>query len=60
MTKDWPADLPDLFAPSKRIFDPAEIASAVVYFLSDECGPVSGSVLDIEQYPMIGRNLAKC
>lgn len=60
MADDWPADLPDLFAPSKRIFNPEEIASAVVYFLSDEAGPVSGSVLDIEQYPMIGRNLAKC
>ncbi|MCF6312942.1 MAG: SDR family oxidoreductase [Verrucomicrobiales bacterium] len=60
MPADWPADLPAIFAPSKRIFDAAEIASAAVYFLSDEAGPVSGSVLDIEQYPMIGRNLAKC
>lgn len=60
MPENWPADLPALFAPSKRIFDPAEIAAAVVYFLSDEAGPVSGSVLDVEQYPLIGRNLAKC
>lgn len=60
MAEDWPAHLPAIFAPSKRIFDPAEIASAVVYFLSDEAGPVSGSVLDVEQYPLIGRNLAKC
>ena len=60
MAEDWPADLPPIFAPSKRIFDPAEIASAVVYFLSDEAGPVSGSVLDVEQYPLIGRNPAKC
>ena len=60
MSEDWPADLPAMFAPSKRIFDPAEIAAAVVYFLSDEAGPVSGSVLDVEQYPLIGRNPAKC
>lgn len=60
MPSNWPAELPDIFAPSKRIFNPEEIASAAVYFLSDEAGPVSGSVLDIEQYPMIGRNLAKC
>ncbi len=60
MDENWPADLPAIFAPSKRIFDADEIASAAVYFLSDEAGPVSGSVLDIEQYPLIGRNLAKC
>ena len=60
MDENWPADLPAMFAPSKRIFDPAEIAAAVVYFLSDEAGPVSGSVLDVEQYPLIGRNPAKC
>ncbi len=60
MSEDWAADLPAMFAPSKRIFDPAEIAAAVVYFLSDEAGPVSGSVLDVEQYPLIGRNPPKC
>ncbi len=56
---DWPSRLSNQFAPSGRIFDPAEIASAVIYFLSDESGPISGSVLDIEQHPMIGRNPSK-
>lgn len=56
---DWPEKIGSFFAPSGRIFDPAEIASAVLYFLSEESGPVSGSVLDIEQHPMIGRNPAK-
>jgi len=56
---DWPSRLSNQFAPSGRIFDPAEIAAAVIYFLSDESGPVSGSVLDIEQHPMIGRNPLK-
>lgn len=60
MADDWPADLPKMFAPSGRIFRPEEIAAAAVYFLSDECGPLSGSVLDIEQHPFIGRNPAKC
>ena len=60
MDDDWPADLPKMFAPSGRIFRPEEVAAAAVYFLSDECGPVSGSVLDIEQYPFIGRNPPKC
>lgn len=59
LPEDWPKLLGDFFAPSGRIFDPAEIAAAAVYFLSDESGPVSGSVLDIEQHPFIGRNPPK-
>ncbi len=60
MKSDWWADLPKMFAPSGRIFDPAEIAEAVMYFLSDASGPISGQVLDIEQHPFIGRNPPKC
>jgi len=56
---DWPGRVDARYAPSGRLFDPAEVAAAAVYFLSDEAGPVSGSVLDIEQYPLIGRNPAK-
>ncbi len=59
LPSNWPSRIGPNFAPSGRIFDPAEIASAVVYFLSEESGPVSGSILDIEQHPMIGRNPAK-
>ncbi len=33
--------------------------TAAVYWLSDEAGPVSGQVVDLEQYPFIGRNPAK-
>lgn len=59
LPEDWPRLLGTFYAPSGRIFDPAEIAAAAVYFLSDEAGPISGSVLDIEQYPFIGRNPEK-
>ncbi|MCB1228618.1 MAG: SDR family oxidoreductase [Verrucomicrobiae bacterium] len=59
LPEDWPKLLGDFFAPSGRIFDPAEIAAAVIFFISDECGPMSGSVLDIEQHPFIGRNPPK-
>jgi hypothetical protein len=38
---------------------PETIATAAVYWLSDESRPVSGSVLEIEQYPVIGRNPIK-
>jgi len=59
MDDDWYKELPDLFAPAQRIFEPHEIASGAVYLLSDECGPVSGQILELEQFPMIGRNLPK-
>ncbi|MCG8586546.1 MAG: SDR family oxidoreductase [Pirellulales bacterium] len=55
----WYEDLPAEYAPSGRIMLPDEIAAAAVYFLSDECGPVSAQVLDCEQYPYIGRNPPK-
>jgi NAD(P)-dependent dehydrogenase (short-subunit alcohol dehydrogenase family) len=60
MPEDWPAQLPKQFAPSGRLLTPEEIAEAVVFFLGDDCGPVSGSVLELEQHPMIGRNPPKC
>ncbi|HTF31032.1 MAG TPA: SDR family oxidoreductase [Flavitalea sp.] len=56
---DWYKSLPDVYAPSGRILMPKEIAAAAVYFLADESGPVSGQVLDVEQYPFIGRNPPK-
>jgi NAD(P)-dependent dehydrogenase (short-subunit alcohol dehydrogenase family) len=59
MKSDWYRDLPDIFAPAKRLFAPEEIAAGAVFLLSDECGPVSAQVMDLEQFPMIGRNLPK-
>jgi NAD(P)-dependent dehydrogenase (short-subunit alcohol dehydrogenase family) len=56
---DWPNNIPAQFAPTGRIMAPAEIAAAAVYWLSDESRPISGSVVDLEQYPFIGRNPTK-
>ena len=56
---NWYEDLSDIFAPAHRLFSPDEIAAAAIYWLSDECGPVSAQVMDLEQFPMIGRNLSK-
>lgn len=56
---DWYKDLPDVYAPAGRILSPEEIAAAAIYWLSDECGPVSGQVVELEQYPVIGRNPPK-
>ena len=59
LSEDWYKDLPSVYAPSGRIFAPAEIAAAAIYWLADEGGPVSGQVVDLEQYPFIGRNPPK-
>lgn len=56
---DWYKDVPRVYAPSGRILWPEEIAAGVVYWISDECGPVSGQVMELEQYPFIGRNPPK-
>jgi NAD(P)-dependent dehydrogenase (short-subunit alcohol dehydrogenase family) len=59
LNADWYKDIPDVYAPAGRILDPGEIAAAAVYWLADECGPISGQVVDLEQHPFIGRNPPK-
>jgi NAD(P)-dependent dehydrogenase (short-subunit alcohol dehydrogenase family) len=59
LPEDWPTKLPREFAPSGRLLSPQDIAWAAVYFLSDEAALVNGTVFDISQYPVIGRNPAK-
>lgn len=59
LSETWYEDLPKMYAPAGRILWPEEIAAASVYWLSDEAGPISGQVVDLEQYPMIGRNAPK-
>jgi NAD(P)-dependent dehydrogenase (short-subunit alcohol dehydrogenase family) len=59
LPKDWPEKVERTSAPSGRLLKPEEIAAAAVYWLSDESRPISGSVLELEQYPVIGRNPTK-
>ncbi|MDF2156821.1 SDR family oxidoreductase [Algoriphagus sp. CAU 1675] len=59
LSETWFESLPEMYAPAGRILWPEEIAAAAVYWLSDESGPISGQVVDLEQYPMIGRNAPK-
>lgn len=59
LADDWYKDLPNVYAPAGRLIWPKEIAAAAVYWLSDECGPISGQVMTLEQYPFIGRNPPK-
>jgi NAD(P)-dependent dehydrogenase (short-subunit alcohol dehydrogenase family) len=56
---DWPQQVEPQYAPSGAIMSPEDIASAAVYWLSDESRPISGTVMELEQYPIIGRNPVK-
>jgi NAD(P)-dependent dehydrogenase (short-subunit alcohol dehydrogenase family) len=55
LADDWPKRVSKEFAPSGRILSPEDIAWAAVYFLSDEAPLINGTVMEIEQFPMIGR-----
>jgi NAD(P)-dependent dehydrogenase (short-subunit alcohol dehydrogenase family) len=59
MPEDWPDHPPPAFAPSGRILTPEQVATAAVYWVGDESRPVSGTVMELEQYPVIGRNPIK-
>lgn len=59
LASDWDSHLPPVFAPAGRILRPEEIAAAALFWLSDESGPVSGQVMELEQFPLIGRNPPK-
>jgi NAD(P)-dependent dehydrogenase (short-subunit alcohol dehydrogenase family) len=56
---DWPDHVPAQFAPRGKLMKPEEIAAAAIYWLSNASRPFSGSVVDLEQYPFVGRNPTK-
>jgi len=56
---DWPEHVPPVFAPSGRLITPEQVATAAVYWLSDESRPITGSVVDLEQFSLYGRNPLK-
>ncbi|HEV7402646.1 MAG TPA: oxidoreductase [Chthoniobacteraceae bacterium] len=52
---DWPDQVPAYAIPSGRLLRPEEIAEAAIYWVSPASRPLSGTVFDAEQYPIIGR-----
>lgn len=52
---DWPEHVPPYAAPAGRLTKPEEVAAAAVYWVSRESEPISGTVAELEQYPIIGR-----
>jgi NAD(P)-dependent dehydrogenase (short-subunit alcohol dehydrogenase family) len=59
LPSDWPERLDPASAPAGRLIKPEEIAAAAVYWMGDESRPISGTVLELNQYPVIGRNPPK-
>ncbi|MBI5690508.1 MAG: SDR family oxidoreductase [Verrucomicrobia bacterium] len=56
---DWHTKIPQAYAPSGHLIAPETIAAAAVFWLSDESRPISGTVMELEQYSVYGRNPAK-
>ncbi|MCX5659902.1 MAG: SDR family NAD(P)-dependent oxidoreductase [Planctomycetota bacterium] len=56
---DWHTKLPAMWAPSGGLIPAETIAAAAVFWVGDESRPVSGSVVDLGQFPFIGRNPPK-
>ena len=53
--EDWPERLPTYAVPLGRLLYPEDIAAASVYWVGRESYPVTGTVAELEQYPLIGR-----
>lgn len=56
---DWAQKVPPLYAPSGKLIMPAAIAAAAIYWLGDESRPITGSVVELEQFSVYGRNPVK-
>jgi len=55
-TDDWHEKVSKTAAPSGKLLQPEDVAHHAVFWLSDKSAPVSGTVLEVEQFPVIGRN----
>jgi NAD(P)-dependent dehydrogenase (short-subunit alcohol dehydrogenase family) len=54
---NWADQVPAIFAPSGKLLTPEEVSYHVVFWASDTSAPATGVVYELEQYPIIGRNL---
>jgi NAD(P)-dependent dehydrogenase (short-subunit alcohol dehydrogenase family) len=59
LSANWPNEIPRAHAPAGRIFRPDEIAHFAAMLLSEQAALVNGTVIDVEQFPLIGRNPVK-
>ncbi|MBX2872715.1 MAG: SDR family oxidoreductase [Saprospiraceae bacterium] len=52
---DWPERLGIDEIPSGKMTSPEDIARHIVFWLSDDSRPISGTVMELNQYPVIAR-----
>ena len=52
---DWHLTVSKLAAPRGSLLVPEEVARHVVFWLSEASAPATGSVYEVEQYPVLGR-----
>ncbi|MGI9427595.1 MAG: SDR family oxidoreductase [Bythopirellula sp.] len=55
LPEDWGENPDPEHVPTGKMTGPEEVARHAVFWLSDQSRPISGSVIDMEQYPVIGR-----
>lgn len=56
LDKNWPEALAGSSEiPAGRMTLPEDIAAHTAFWLSDESRPISGAVVDLEQFPVVGR-----
>lgn len=53
---DWYHHVSPTFAPTGKLLTPDNVAEHCLFWMSDKSSPASGCVLEVEQYPLIGRN----
>lgn len=53
----WEDKIPKTYAPSGRLLRPDEVARHAIFWASGASAPANGVVYEVEQYPVIGRNL---
>lgn len=52
---DWRKRVSPLQAPSGDILEPEQVARHAIFWLSQQSAPITGQVVDVEQYPVLGR-----
>ncbi|MBM3655620.1 MAG: SDR family oxidoreductase [Actinobacteria bacterium] len=59
LPENWPDKLGKDNIPFGKMSTPEQLAAACIYWLGDESKPFTGSVVDLEQFSIIGRNPEK-
>lgn len=53
--ENWQEKIPRAYIPTGSLLTPKQVAQHAVFWLSDNSAPVTGQVLEIEQFPYLGK-----